>query len=390
MMDGTNQINQRLQPTMDRDIRPLTVEDVSELSRFLTAGFRAPPNADFAAPEVLRWKYLEPAEHKAAADPGEHAASGEQGPRIDANTSFALPRSYIARNEAGVIIGHLGLCRTAFEGQALAAHGGQVPTIHIIDWLGSPDYRSVGLSLMRQAHQGVATQFGLGVSQAALVVGERAGYELRSLVPVYTKVLDAGYWLRTSSLSLIERGLQLARDAAGRLMHTTSAPDVAVVLQRASAFGLEIAPIVARAKVHAIVTNRDSARLNAFLRFPRQSMSGWHLLDGNGQVRGFAVLNVVPKDQGRTRTGKIVDCLLDNIEVGLWHAAFHALTRELVRQGADLAQAYASTPWTADALHRSGFRSRFAVKFHIRDRQGLIPHDAVFHLTPLEGDYAYT
>ena len=36
------------------------------------------------------------------------------------------------------------------------------------------------MSLMRLAHQGAATQFGLGVSQAALVVGERAGYELRA------------------------------------------------------------------------------------------------------------------------------------------------------------------------------------------------------------------
>ena len=55
----------------------------------------------------------------------------------------------------------------------------EAATIHIIDWLGSPEHRAVGMSLMRRAHQGVATQFGLGVSQAALVVGERAGYELQ-------------------------------------------------------------------------------------------------------------------------------------------------------------------------------------------------------------------
>ena len=46
---------------MTRDIRPLTPDDLPELSRLLTAGFHAPPDADFAAPEVLRWKYLEPA-----------------------------------------------------------------------------------------------------------------------------------------------------------------------------------------------------------------------------------------------------------------------------------------------------------------------------------------
>ena len=41
-------------------IRPLQLDDLEDLSRFLTAGFHAPPDADFALPEVLRWKYLGP------------------------------------------------------------------------------------------------------------------------------------------------------------------------------------------------------------------------------------------------------------------------------------------------------------------------------------------
>ena len=114
-------------------------------------------------------------------------------------------------------------------------------------------------------------------------------------------------------------------------------------------------PIVEMAKEHAILTTRDPARLNAFLDFPRQSMSGWHLLDGSGKIRGLAVLNLIPKDGGRTRTGKFVDCLLDGVDIDLWHAAFVALTGELKRQSADLAQAYASTPWSTEALRRSRF-----------------------------------
>ena len=357
---------------MTRDIRPLTPDDLPELSRFLTAGFHAPPDADFAAPEVLRWKYLEPDE--------------PDGDGMGPDTA----RSYVARDEAGRIVGHLGLCRTEFEGHALAAAGGRVPTIHIIDWLGSPEHRALGMSLMRRAHQGVGTQFGLGVSQAALVVGERAGYELRSLVPVYTRVLRAGYWFRSGGLGPVQRGLRLARDAASRLTRPAAAPRAIITLRNVSAFGPEIIPIVEQAGAHVIFTRRDPARLNELLRFPRQAMSGWHLLDDAGRLRGFAVLNLVPKDQGRTRTGKFVDLLLDDIDVAAWHASVIALTRELSRQGADLAQAYASTPWTAAALGRSGYTSRFAVKFHIRDRQGIIPRDATFHLTPLEGDYAYT
>lgn len=148
--------------------------------------------------------------------------------------------------------------------------------------------------------------------------------------------------------------------------------------------------MVERAKAHVILTRRDAKRLNRFLRFPRQAMSGWHLLDETGRLRGFAMLNLVPHDQGRTRIGKIVDCLLDNVDTQQWQAAMLALTGELTRQGADLAQAYAATPWTAEALEQCGYASRFAVKFHIRDRQALIPRGATFHLTSLEGDYAYT
>jgi hypothetical protein len=163
-----------------------------------------------------------------------------------------------------------------------------------------------------------------------------------------------------------------------------------ILLKRASAFGPEINPIVSKAKEHVILTGRDPARLNAMLGFPRQKMSGWNLIDEKDQLRGFAVLNLVPKDRGKTLTGKIVDCLLDSVEPDLWHGAMAALTQELTHQGADLAQAYGSTSWAADALCRSGYTSRFSVKFHIRDRLGLIPHQEAFYLTPLEGDYAYT
>jgi hypothetical protein len=360
---------------MARDVHPLGLDDLTELSRFLITGFNAPPDANYAAPDVLRWKYLEAHE----------SGNGESGAATP-----VIPRSYIARDETGQIIGHLGLCRTTFEGQALAAHGGQVSTIHIIDWLGSAAHRAIGISLMRKAHEGVATQFGLGVSQAALAVGERAGYELRSFVPVYIRVLRTGYWMRSNGSGFMSRGVRLVRDVASRWIQPVAASQAIIQLKRVADFGPEISPIVEQAKAYTILTRRDPARLNAMLHFPRQTMTGWHLLDATGRLCGLAVLNVIPQDQGRTRIGKIVDCLLNHIAVDPWHAAMLALTHELARQGADLAQAYASTPWTTEALRQSGYKSRFAVKFHIRDPQALIPHGMIFHLTPLEGDYAYT
>ena len=182
----------------------------------------------------------------------------------------------------------------------LATQGGRVPTIHIIDWLGSPDHRSIGISLMRKAHQGPTTQFGLGVSPAALVVGKRAGYELRSLVPVYTRMLQARYWLYTAGLTSTERLLSLGRECVNRVNHPPASPTEAILLKRTAVFGAEIDPIVTKAKAYVILTQRDSTRLNQILNFPRQAMSGWHLLDDTGRLRGLAVLNLIPKDQGYT------------------------------------------------------------------------------------------
>ena len=188
----------------------------------------------------------------------------------------------------------------------------------------------------------------------------------------------------------MERGLRLARDAASRLVRPPSRPRAVIVPRRVERFGAEVAAIVRAAQTHAITTGRDPARLNTFLRFPRQAVSGWQLLDASGELRGLALLNVIPRDGGRTRMGKVVDCLLDGVDVAAWHAATAALTAELARQGADIALAYGSTPWAAEGLRRAGYASRYDVKFHIRDRDGLIPQGPAFHLTPLEGDYGYT
>ena len=355
---------------MKTEIRPLESDDLEELGRFLVEGFRAAPDADFGAPEVLRWKYLD-----------DLGLGGE-------------PLSYLACDESGRIVGHLGLCRTEFDGRALeaASPGGRVGTIHIIDWLGSASHRAIGMSLMRRAHQGVPTQFGLGVSPSALVVGERAGYELRAMVPAFARTLRAGYWLRAGDDPRWRRSIRLARDLATRWIRPPARPGsgFAIEARPVDRFGEEIVPIVASAREHAILTARSLDRLNRFLAFPRQDVTGWHLVDASGRLRGFAILNVIPGDGGRTRIGKVVDALLDGIDVDAWHAAFLALARVLTDRGADLALAYGSTPWTAEALRRAGFVSRYAVKFHIRDREGLIPRGPEFHLTPIEGDYGYT
>ena len=362
-------------------ISPLSPVDLPELSRFLTTGFGTSPNADFATPDVLHWKYLEP---------GVPDSGNEHHDTTSTSSRSHLPQSLLARDKDGRIVGHLGVCRTAFEGQALANYNGQLSTIHIIDWLGSPQHRSVGITLMRKAHQESATQFGLGVSQSALIVGERAGYELRSLVPVYTRVVRPSYWLRAGNPRPLEGWVKLVLNRARDWIHPVARAGRALTLKRVTRFGSEINPIVEAAKLHAILTQHGVERLNYVLRFPRQAISGWHIYDESCCLRGIALLNIIPNTRDNINTGKIIDCLLENVDVPLWHAAFLALFHELVDQGADIVQAYGSTPWANKALQQAGFQSRFSAKFHIRDRGQLMPHGVVFHLTPLEGDYAYT
>ena len=165
---------------------------------------------------------------------------------------------------------------------------------------------------------------------------------------------------------------------------------IRIKLRRVPTFGPEIKPIIQQARAMVILTGRNPARLNHLLRFPRQAMSGWQLFTPSDHLCGFAILNLVPQHGGQVRLGKIVDCVLAEIDVCQWHGAIVALTQELKRQGADMAQVFASTPWMVEALCQSGFTSRFALEFTLRDRQQLLPSGIPFHLMPIEADYAYS
>jgi len=350
---------------MTRDIRPLTDGDLPELSRFLTAGFHTPADASFADPEVLRWKFLRDVER-----------GGE-------------PLSYIACDDSGAIVGHVGICRTAFVGKGIES---PVETLHMIDWLGSREHRSVGSSLMRKAHASAATQFGLGGSNAGRAVIERGGYDLIGQIPVYQRILRPSYWLRVGGLSAAQRGPRLIRDALrlGLQRLNRKLTNGPIRIQPVDSFGDEILPIVEAAGRYATLTDRSPDRLNAFLRFPGQAMTGWHLLGRDDRLLGLVILNIVPQDGGKTRIGKVVDCLLDTDDVDSWTGTILALTCELNRQRADLAQVYAGTPWLASAIEAAGFTTRFALDFRLRDRGKLVPREGPFHIMPIEADYGYT
>lgn len=343
---------------MDYSIRPLRADDLGALSRFLTSGLGAEPGADFASPEVLRWKFLDP-------------------------SADSQPRSWVAVDDSGTIIGHVGICLTAFE----IPGAGRVPALHMIDWLGSPSHRGVGASLMRRAHRAAPVQFGLGGSAAGRSVIKGGGYRPMPPAMVHRRLLRPFRWFRRSGKPSPGQWARLARELVrGR----PKRPAAALELQRVESFDDEVVKTGERARETAVLTTRSAERLNGFLRFPRQSPSGFLLRDPRGNARGFALLNLIPKPGGGPVVGKVVDCLIDEPSPSLWHAAFVLLVDELSRQGADLAEAYSSVPWAAEALRLAGLPSRHPLEFSLRDRGNLIPRDLPFHLTPIEADYAYT
>ena len=351
--------------SMPHDVRPLTVADLPELSRFLVAGFHAPPDAPFAAVDVLQWKYFDP-------------RGAEAG---------GAPRSYLARDPAtGEVVGHVGVCPGRWHGPGLPAEG--VSTLHMIDWLSSQAGAGVGALLMRRVHQACETQYGFGGSASGRGVIDRGGYGLVRMVPVCQRVLRPGHRLRVPGQGLTGRLLRAGRDVVTRLARPARRPRVEIEARPVAVFGDEIGPALAALESQALFTTRAPELLNHVLRYPRGGLTGWHLLHA-GALRGFAVLAVVPQPGG-VKAGRVVECLLDRDEPDLRHAAAVALARALKRQGADLAQAFASTDRTALAWRAAGFTPLHALEFRLRDRPGRLPPDAAFHLTPLEADYAYT
>lgn len=341
---------------MPREIQPLQPEEVDELSRFLTSGFGAPADAVFASPEVLHWKYFDPF----AVDFG--------------------PRSFIVR-DAGPIVGHLGLCPSHFNvGQS------QVPTLHMIDWLGAKGNPGVGASLLRMAQRLTPTQYGFGGSVAGRRVLDAARYHLQGLVPVFQRVLKPGYRLRTSGSPSFRGLIAASRDTARLVLQRHQAPPQVIELGPVTSFGDEITSITSAFARHTIFTGRSSDLLNHLLRNPSRAMQGYRLFV-DGELRGFGIVNLLM--QGRSRIGRIVDCLLDNASPTQWQGAIHALTAQLQAQGADVVFGCGGPPWVSEAYRANEFRDSYSLEFRHRNRDGLIPRDQPFYLSFVEADYSY-
>jgi hypothetical protein len=344
---------------MPREIQPLQFHDVEELSRFLISGFGVPGDTPFASPEVLHWKYFDPFAE-----------------------AFG-PRSYIVC-EDGEIAAHVGFSPTRFLVGPPPTP--PVPTLHMMDWLGSKRHPGAGLPLLRLAHRLTPVQYGLGGSVDSRRVVDAVGYHTQCAVPVFQRVLRADYRLRASTGTTARTLAAAARDAAGLVLRRGSRAESTIELRPVSTFGTEIDAVIACAARHAVFTGRGSDILNHLLRHPSGTIKGY-LLVSAGTILGFALLNLFV--QGRCRVGKIVDCLLNSANPTQWQDALLALTSRLQASGADVASGCGGPPWVSAAYRANRFRESYPLEFRHRDRNRLIPRDQPFYLTFVEADYSY-
>lgn len=359
---------------MDYEIGALRDDEIEPLSAFLTRGFGTAADALFAAPDVLRWKYLTP-----RGDPGE-----------------IVPRSLVARDPSGSIVGHVGFAPTNFHVWSEPDAQPRVhAAVHMIDWLGSPEYKGVGGALLRRVNALAPIQYGLGGTGAGRSVIKGAGFEAWPSVPVFQSVLRPSYSLRDATgASLWQRVARVARDEYRHFLMSAKRPrriKLASPRRLAQfAVGFDRDKSVCGASV--IESRPATGALNALLAFPRGGQTAWFLVPPDFYslrvpALPLGIIGIVPR--GGVCVGKINDAFMPTRDVESWQFAYRGLRDEVKKQGADFALACGSTPWEAAALRAEGFRHAFDLELSIRDRSKLLPKDAPIHVSFLDADYAY-
>jgi hypothetical protein len=358
---------------MARAIEPLREEWIPALSEFLRAHFCSPGDyCDFADPEVLRWKFLEP------------RASG-RARLLPSPDPWKTPRCFVVREENN-IVADVGICTTEFT----TCPGGEihVPAVHMTDWLTSAQGASFGAPLMLRAFSLAPVQYACGCTPAAARVLLRAGYQEISQIPLYHRVLSRANSAVWSAIhgrqTALRQSAYLAFDLAQSFVPSRISTDMVAI--QVPEFGPEVSALLASSSFAVTMTSRSPELLNYYCRYPKKNISGW-LLKRSNQVVGFALLALIQKP--KFRHGRIVECFLGSADPKVWAEAVAALQAQLKQMKPDLISCYASNQTIRSALETNGYFRRGKIPFYLRDPKNLVPRSQPFHLSYLEADLAY-
>jgi hypothetical protein len=334
--------------------------DIPELSQFLNRGFRVPATSSFFSHEILFWKYFD----------------GPGGPSADSTCSL------IARS-AGKIIGHIGMCHRQFvvSGDGCAP----VSTMHAVDWMGSAAHPGAGALLMLRAFATSKTQYAVGASRKAESLFPRLGFEQKSILGSFRKVLAPTHRLRASGQDFFRNCAIGAWDLATAWRARTPPVPQTVELRSTPQFTDEIDSLLRQSPLRMVTCQRDHRLFNYMLRYPLSGFSGWNI-HASGRLIGFAVLKITP--QGRLKLGRIVDCWLDTEDPSCWQSAVASLVDRLRALSADDIQCFATTPSLRGALRRNGFAKWRQRKTYVRDKEHALPRNLPFGFSMLDADHA--
>lgn len=325
-------------------------DDIAELSAFLVSGFNSPPDALFAQPEVLNWKYFAP------------------GPQWESS------RSYVLRQDAQ-IKAHCGVWP-----MNLVFRGDEVSCLAFLDWLSDRDLPGAGVLLKKKLMRMAATSVVVGGSEDTRAVVPRIGFHNVSEVTTFARVVRPLSQLRTRPAeNLARRSARLLRNTAwslkpqGRVNSdwTVNRVDSFLSLPEDLNGGDFPTPW------------RSADYLNYWLHTPAVEIAGFQIIR-DGAFYGYFLLTKVG---GQAR---IADVRLQSSEASDWANAYRlAATTAAVDPGVCEIVTIASTPLADEALLASGFQARGAVPFFFADPGKKLNGAPPVFLNLIDGDGAY-
>jgi hypothetical protein len=266
-------------------VSQLIASELDEVSEFLRRSFDTRGDAPFASRDMLRWKYIEPAEH------GLEDAS------------------YILGSN-GRIVAHAGLRVTTFRGP----DGGRLKCGVIIDWAADRSAPGAGIALYRHLMGQVPATYLIGGTPTTQAVAERLGFKRAQRARVYAR------WVRPLD-EFLKR--PVTPRSALRLLHGVAhatldrlAPVDNLSIMAVTAFDESFTDVVAGAVATHSVAERSIAALNHRLRNPMSPTRAYLILRGD----------------------KAIGCALTTL--GTWNARILALYGRFASPK-DLAAAYA-------------------------------------------------
>jgi hypothetical protein len=325
--------------------------DIQAVADFLISGFNTTPDAVFARPDVLRWKYFSP------------------GPQWDSPS-----RSYVLSQES-VIKAHCGVwpVNLRSRGDIISCNG-------FVDWLSEKDLPGAGVMLKKKLMRMADTGIVAGGSDDTRAVVPRIGFQHVSDVTTFARVVRPWKQSKTRPRETLARSTaRLLRNTAWSLSSGGAGKGELSAI-RVDSFS-ELPDGIHESSYP--IPWRDAAYLNYWLSTPAVEIAGFEIRRSN-EFYGYFLL---------TRVGgqaRIADIRILSGEVEDWSEAY-ALAATTAAEEPDVCETVtiASTPLVRQALDKVGFRDRGSVPLFLYDPKKRLESSPPMCLNMIDGDGAY-